>query len=329
MSLERRYRRTIRLFPKAWREENEDAFVDTLLEHGGSGRDRVRAADQVDLLRTAAILHWRAFTRSPVGAEATASVPLAASAGLALLTAASLGLLARLWVTGYGLRHGSFAAVDVRVATILLAMWPLALLLATTRHTRLSFRIAGSATVLLAVSYLARSTREFNFVTMDHLFLYAGLPLVVTLTLRTAANAGQRVDRYWIPAAGVLAVPSTAVMTRVNLQRLWALPQPYASPTFTIVVAVVVVSTPAVLAIGVLRPRVLIAGALLYIPLGTAGLGQLIDSLTIQDARPGQAIAETPQAIAVALGSLLPAAALVMAGLAISLYQSRRAGTTP
>ena len=164
---------------------------------------------------------------------------------------------------------------------------------------------------------------------MDHLFLYAGLPLVVTLTLRTAANAGQRVDRYWIPAAGVLAVPSTAVMTGVNLQRLWALPQPYASPTFTIVVAVVVVSTPAVLAIGFLRPRVLMAGALLYIPLGTAGLGQLIDSLTIQDARPGQAIAETPQAIAVALGSLLPAAALVMAGLAISLYQSRRAGTTP
>lgn len=324
MTLERRYRRIIRLFPKTWREENEDALVDTLLEHSAADRGRAAVADQVDLLRTAATLHWRALYRSPVHADASASVRLAASAGLALMTAASLSLLARLWVLKTGLRSGTLLPVDLFVGTALLTMWPLALVVATTRRTRLSITIAGSATVSLAAAYLARSTREFNFVSLDHVFLYIGFPLVVTLTLRTAVNSGHRVDRRWLAMAWILAVPLTAVLTGVRLHRIGVHPQPYSSAAFTIIAAAILVSTPAIVAIGISRPRVLLAAGLLCTPLGAAGLGQLIDSLTIHDARPGQAIAQTPQAIAITAGSLLPTAALLIAGLVASLHRARR-----
>ncbi|MCP4964537.1 MAG: hypothetical protein GY926_04820 [bacterium] len=325
MTLERRYRRTIRLFPRTWREQNEDVLVDTLLEQAGSDRNQVRVADQVDLLRTAAVLHWRALCGSPVRADASASVLLAASAGLALMTATALGLLVRLWVIGFGLRYGSFPGIDLLVATPLLAMWPLALLLATTRRTRLSLSIAGSTTMLLAVCYLARSNRAFNFVTMDHALLYIGLPLIVTLALATTVYSGHQVDRRWITVAGLVAIPLTAVLAGGDLHHLWQPPKPYDSPTFTIVAAFVLAPTPVILAIGIFRPQVLLAAGLLCTPLSAAGLGQLIDSLTIHNPRPGQAIAETPQAIAVAAGSLLPTTALMLAGIAASLHQARRA----
>lgn len=326
MTVEQRYRRIIRLFPNDWRERNGDALLDTLLEHADSRLRWHHAANYCDLLRTAATLHWRALIGSTVRSEVTASISLAASAGLASMAAVSVGLIARGWMFGYGLRHGGLVTVDMVVATILLVMWPATLLLAATGRTTISARIAGTTTVLLAMAYLARSTWEFNFVSTDYLFLYLGLAAVTTWALSTAAKSRHKIDMRWIAVTGVLAVPFTAAATGATLHRIWVPPQSYFSPVFAIVTGVVVVSAPVILALGIFQPRLLLAGALLYTPLSAAGIGQLFDSSTIHDPGPGQAIPETTKALVVAAGSLLPAATLLMAVLAVTLHQGRREG---
>jgi threonine/homoserine/homoserine lactone efflux protein len=60
MTLEDRYRRILRLYPKAWRAEHEDDIVAVLLDAAGSDRDTIAPADVFDLVRNAIVLRSRA-----------------------------------------------------------------------------------------------------------------------------------------------------------------------------------------------------------------------------------------------------------------------------
>jgi threonine/homoserine/homoserine lactone efflux protein len=60
MTLEDRYRRILRLYPKAWRAEHEDDIVAVLLDAAGSDRDTIAPADVFDLVRNAIVLRFRA-----------------------------------------------------------------------------------------------------------------------------------------------------------------------------------------------------------------------------------------------------------------------------
>ncbi|MCC6833232.1 MAG: LysE family translocator [Thermoleophilia bacterium] len=61
MTLEDRYRRLLRLFPRAWRDRNGEALLDTLLEAAGP-RTRPATGDVADLVRCAAAVRLRSVT---------------------------------------------------------------------------------------------------------------------------------------------------------------------------------------------------------------------------------------------------------------------------
>jgi threonine/homoserine/homoserine lactone efflux protein len=60
MTLEDRYRRILRLYPRSWRAEHEDDIVAVLLDAAGSGRVRIAPADVFDLVLNAVLVRFRA-----------------------------------------------------------------------------------------------------------------------------------------------------------------------------------------------------------------------------------------------------------------------------
>lgn len=88
MTLERRYRRLIRLYPAAWRARYEDEVVGTLLDAAGPGRDSVSPAEAADLVRGAVVQRFRALAAAPGPGRGRATVrvagSMAAAAGVAV-----------------------------------------------------------------------------------------------------------------------------------------------------------------------------------------------------------------------------------------------------
>lgn len=92
--LERRYRRRLLLFPRAWRSEHGDDLVATFLDGAGPDATRVGMADTLDLLLAAVRLRLRALVRGlrrlPSVRSRRAAVAVAGSAVVGAAIVSSL-----------------------------------------------------------------------------------------------------------------------------------------------------------------------------------------------------------------------------------------------
>lgn len=93
MTLERRYRRLIRLYPAAWRARYEDEVVGTLLDAAGPGRDSVSPAEAADLVRGAVIQRVRALAAAPGPGRGRATARLAGTVAAAAGAAVAVVLV--------------------------------------------------------------------------------------------------------------------------------------------------------------------------------------------------------------------------------------------
>ncbi len=84
MTLERRYRRRLRLFPRSWRADHEEALLGLYLDAARPGRERVPISDTVDLMRSAARVRW-ARMRGALARDAALAGPAAVLLLLAVL----------------------------------------------------------------------------------------------------------------------------------------------------------------------------------------------------------------------------------------------------
>lgn len=112
MTLEAKYRRLSRLFPRAWRDRHEDALVGTLLDGAEPGRESVPVAEALDLVRSALVVRARALLAPP--AESS-PVRRAGLAGAALLSIVAVGLVARFGVSGVSVEFLATSLVVVLV----------------------------------------------------------------------------------------------------------------------------------------------------------------------------------------------------------------------
>lgn len=93
MTLERRYRRLIRLYPAAWRARYEDEVVGTLLDAAGPGRDSVSPAEAADLVRGAVVQRLRALAAAPGPGRRRATARLAGTVAAAAGAAVAVVLV--------------------------------------------------------------------------------------------------------------------------------------------------------------------------------------------------------------------------------------------
>ncbi|HET6775110.1 MAG TPA: LysE family translocator [Acidimicrobiales bacterium] len=93
MTLERRYRRLIRLYPAAWRARYEDEVVGTLLDAAGPGRDSVSPAEAADLVRGAVVQRVRALAAAPGPGRGRATARLAGTVAAAAGAAVAVVLV--------------------------------------------------------------------------------------------------------------------------------------------------------------------------------------------------------------------------------------------
>jgi threonine/homoserine/homoserine lactone efflux protein len=93
VTLERRYRRLIRLYPAAWRARYEDEVVGTLLDAAGPGRDSVSPAEAADLVRGAVVQRLRALAAAPGRGRGRATARLAGSVAAAAGAAVAVVLV--------------------------------------------------------------------------------------------------------------------------------------------------------------------------------------------------------------------------------------------
>lgn len=113
MSLEARYRRFSRLFPAEWRARHEDEMVATLLDGAEPGQETVPMADAADLVRSAAVVRFRAWVGRDAGRTLARLLSLAGSAaGTALL----MVLLIRSWT--------SDVSIDFLVTSLVVVLVP-------------------------------------------------------------------------------------------------------------------------------------------------------------------------------------------------------------
>jgi len=91
VSLERSYRRLVRLFPADWRAEHEEELMGTLLDAAGAGaeRRRVPLAEAADLVRAALVVRTRRWRRRGPSVVGVAGAVIGVVA-VALLAGASL-----------------------------------------------------------------------------------------------------------------------------------------------------------------------------------------------------------------------------------------------
>ena len=75
MTLEDRYRRRLRAFPKRWRADHEEEVIGVLLDAASPGQESVLLADTLDLIRSAAKIRLRS-ARSAVSARVAVSVAI-------------------------------------------------------------------------------------------------------------------------------------------------------------------------------------------------------------------------------------------------------------
>jgi hypothetical protein len=96
VSLERRYRRLVRVFPIAWRARHEEDLIATLLDASEPGRTRVSCGQAVNLLRSGVAVRIRSAGVRVVASFGTGGPWwfLAASVATALAV-----LVVRVWVT--------------------------------------------------------------------------------------------------------------------------------------------------------------------------------------------------------------------------------------
>jgi threonine/homoserine/homoserine lactone efflux protein len=108
--LERRYRRLVRMFPRAWRQDHQDDLVATLVDRSEPGQRYPVMEEVLDLVRSAAVVrlqHWSSRSAPPPSAP-----PLGALLLLALSSALVVGVL----VTGRV--SGQFLITSLLVALV-------------------------------------------------------------------------------------------------------------------------------------------------------------------------------------------------------------------
>jgi threonine/homoserine/homoserine lactone efflux protein len=120
VTLEAKYRRLSRLFPRGWRARHEDALIGTLLDGAEPGRESVPVAEAVDLVRAALVVRARALLAPPAAAAsaaaaAVAPVRRAGLAGAALLSIVAVGLVARFGISGVSVEFVATSLVVVLV----------------------------------------------------------------------------------------------------------------------------------------------------------------------------------------------------------------------
>lgn len=98
MRLEDKYRRLSQLFPAAWRDQNEEELIGTLLEGAEPGRGRVPLAEAGDLVRGAIVLWFRALVARPGLIGVHAAARLAGLAALAVPAALAVAWVTRFWI---------------------------------------------------------------------------------------------------------------------------------------------------------------------------------------------------------------------------------------
>jgi threonine/homoserine/homoserine lactone efflux protein len=97
MSPEGVYRRLARLFPREWRDRNEDEFVSTLRDAAGPPRRSFPLADTLSLLRLAFALRFRGLSAQPTWSRMRATARVAGLVVLALTTSIAGVVLIRSW----------------------------------------------------------------------------------------------------------------------------------------------------------------------------------------------------------------------------------------
>lgn len=88
MTLERRYRRRLRMFPRSWRAAHEEAILGLYLDAADHGNGRVPFLDTLDLARSAAVVRLR-LARRAIARRATA----AGTAAALVLLAVAIGVI--------------------------------------------------------------------------------------------------------------------------------------------------------------------------------------------------------------------------------------------
>jgi threonine/homoserine/homoserine lactone efflux protein len=99
VTLERKYRRLIRLFPSEWRDRNEEELIGTLLDAAEPGRDWVSLPEAVDLVRSAIVLRFRALAAKPVLIGIREMARAAGFIGLGITSALVVVLMVRFWIS--------------------------------------------------------------------------------------------------------------------------------------------------------------------------------------------------------------------------------------
>jgi threonine/homoserine/homoserine lactone efflux protein len=138
VTLERSYRRLIRLFPTDWRAEHEEELLGTLLDIAGADRRRASVAEAGDLIRAALVVRARRWRQRRLGAArlvagvaGVIAVAIQAGASLAdvsadfLVTSLVVALIPGTGVVytissaiGSGWRRGSFAAAGCTLGIV-------------------------------------------------------------------------------------------------------------------------------------------------------------------------------------------------------------------
>lgn len=99
MTPDQAYRHLRRLFPREWRERNEDELVGTLLDVAGPDQRRIGLSGLADLVRCAAVLRLRRLRAGAPGIRpsAAAAPRLVGAAAMTVTAAVVVALTVRAW----------------------------------------------------------------------------------------------------------------------------------------------------------------------------------------------------------------------------------------
>lgn len=204
--LERRYRRLLACYPRAFRREHEDEMVVVLMAGARNGRRRPGLADSVDLIRNGTWMRVRPWERRPA--------PTVIWALWLMVLAAALELVAL--ATVVGTRASIRAAIIARFPHFTAAQWQaqvhahilpveigapiaavvwLALAWANGRGYRWARGLAGGLFCLTSVSLLSAFAQQAATYAPADLISGCALWLVGLLTLLLIFNP--RADRHY------------------------------------------------------------------------------------------------------------------------------------